>query len=158
MSQCGGSERACAEDFCSTPTHPSRHQLTGLSIHSGPRFWLALCLYWLLLLPSSPAKSSVQWVFPSTSISRHVEPRRALGSFRVFVVIDRKHNDESLQKQCIKEQGRQEAGLEAAGLPVGAAIRSLAGVTLSVGDRKDSAPGTEPQVRPQAEQKSVVES
>lgn len=76
----------------------------------------------------------------------------------VFVVIDRKHNDESLQKQCIKEQGRQEAGLEAAGLPVGAAVRSLAGVTLSVGDREGSAPGTKPQVRPQAEQKSVVES
>lgn len=50
----------------------------------------------------------------------------------MFVVIDRKHNDESLQKQCIKEEGRQEAGLEAAGLPVRAAIRSLAGVTLSL--------------------------
>lgn len=81
-----------------------------------------------------------------------------MGLCGVFVVIDRKHNDESLQKQCIKEQGRQEAGLAAAGIPVEAAIRSLAGVTLPVGDREDSAPGTEPGVRPQAKQKSVVKS
>lgn len=51
-----------------------------------------------------------------------------------------------------------QAGLVSAELPVGAATRSLVGVTFSVGDNEDSAPGTEPQARPQAEQKLVVES
>lgn len=55
--------------------------------------------------------------------------------------------------------GQTRVGLESAWCQLGEAFVSAAvGITLSVRDTEDSAPGKEPQVRAQAEQKSAMES